>query len=63
MKLFITNSELQEILNISKSSAYQRIKQMNDELEAEGYHIVRGKVPIEKFYEKYPYLRDRLDVS
>ena len=44
--------EVQEILGIKQTKAYAMIKLLNDELQAKGYLIVRGKVPEE-------YLRDR----
>ncbi len=37
--------ELAEMLGVSESKAYQYIKQMNAELAAQGFLIVRGKVP------------------
>ena len=45
--------ELSELLGISKSKAYQHIKQMNDELKAKGYLIVRGRVPIEYAEQRF----------
>lgn len=45
-KQFYTAEELADLLRISKSTAYVHIKQMNAELENEGYLVVRGKIPI-----------------
>lgn len=37
--------ELQELLGVSESKAYQYIRQMNTELQEKGFLIVRGRVP------------------
>ena len=37
--------DLQELLDVSESKAYQYIRQMNTELQEKGFLIVRGKVP------------------
>lgn len=44
-KLYITASELAELLGISVGLAYKIIKKLNAELEKEGYLIIAGKVP------------------
>lgn len=41
------------ILSISKSKAYKIIKKLNDELETKGYIIIRGKVPVKYFKERF----------
>lgn len=38
-------------------TAHLRIQSMNEELQAKGYWIERGKVPVSFFHEKYPYLK------
>lgn len=46
-------SELGEVLGISRSKAYQLIKQMNEELQKQGYLIVRGKIPVAYVNERF----------
>lgn len=50
-KLYITASELAELLGISVGHAYKIIKKLNVELEKEGYLIIAGKVP-RGYFEK-----------
>ena len=50
-KLYITASELAELLGISVGHAYKIIKKLNAELEKEGYLIIAGKVP-RGYFEK-----------
>ncbi|MCX3068458.1 hypothetical protein OQE61_13215 [Cetobacterium somerae] len=45
--------DITTILSISKSKAYKIIKQLNDELETKGYIIIRGKVPVKYFKERF----------
>lgn len=52
-KQFYTAKELAELLRISESSAYVRIRQMNAELESKGYLVVRGKIPIAYVQERF----------
>ena len=42
---FITASEVAEIMGISRSKAYQIVREMNRELKAQGYLTVAGKCP------------------
>ena len=44
------------MVSVSESKAYCFIRQMNEELKAKGYFIVRGKVPRK-------YARERFGVS
>lgn len=37
--------DLQELLDVSESKAYQYIRQMNTELQEKGFLTVRGRVP------------------
>lgn len=37
--------DIQELLSVSESKAYQYIKIMNEELQKKGFLTVRGKVP------------------
>ena len=45
MKQVSTAKDLQEILGVSESKAYQYIRIMNEELKKDGFLTVRGKVP------------------
>lgn len=49
---FLFVGDVMEILGISKSKAYEIIRKMNKELEAEGYETIAGRVPRRKFCEK-----------
>ena len=57
MKNFYSIKEVAELLDVSISTASRRIKTMNQEMIAEGYYAEQGKVPIELFHEKYPYIK------
>ena len=52
-KIFISDKELSEIMDISLGHAYKLIKQMNNELKQSGYLVVAGKVPIAFFKKKF----------
>lgn len=45
-KYYYSAQEVSEILGISLGSAYSRIKEMNKELERDGYLTIAGKVPV-----------------
>ena len=45
MSSFLNAQELADLLDISVSSAYGFIRQMNAELSAQGYLTIRGKIP------------------
>lgn len=47
--------ELAQILSVSKSKASTIIRNLNQELEEEGYIAIRGKIPIQLVREKFPY--------
>lgn len=51
--IFITAAEMAEILGISKPYAYKIIKQMNEDLEANGFIIISGKVSKKYLEEKF----------
>lgn len=53
-KTFINAKELAQVVGISQSNAYKVIKQMNDELEQQGFLVFAGKVP-RKYFEKRCY--------
>jgi len=57
MKHFYDSKDVQRLLACgSLRTAQMRIKAMNEELATKGYWIERGKVPVEFFHEKYPYI-------
>lgn len=52
-KLYITASELAELLGISVGHAYRIIKKLNVELEQDGYLVIAGKVPRGYLMQEY----------
>ncbi|WP_404336435.1 hypothetical protein [Planococcus rifietoensis] len=57
MKNFYNAQEVKEMLDLGTiRTAHMRIQSMNAELEAKGYWVERGKVPVSFFHEKYPYI-------
>ena len=50
---FITAAEVAEIMGISRSKAYQIVREMNRELKAQGYLTVAGKCPAQYFKQKF----------
>jgi len=45
--------EVATILQVSKGHAYKLIQKMNEELEANGYLVVAGKVPRPMWEKKF----------
>ena len=52
-KQYVTADELVETLGVSKGKAYQIIRQLNDELAAEGFIKIAGKCPRKYFEKRY----------
>ncbi len=50
---YVTADELVETLGISKGKAYQIIRQLNTELEKQGYIKIAGKCPRKYFEKRY----------
>ena len=50
---FITAEEVQQVLGVSRSKAYQIIQAMNRELKSAGYITIAGKCPIQYFKQKF----------
>ena len=50
---FLFVADVMEILGISQSKAYQIMRRINKELEAEGYIIIAGRVSRQRFYERF----------
>ena len=51
--LYLTASDISEILGISKSRSYVLIRECNSELKEKGYLTIAGKVSTKYFSEKY----------
>lgn len=51
-KQIINVRDVMEVLEVSESKAYGILRQMNDELKAEGFITISGKVPKAFFEEK-----------
>lgn len=54
-KVFMTAKDVQDFLEVSRTTAYQLINEMNQELMNLGYRVQRGKVNRQYFMEKYCY--------
>lgn len=54
-KIFMTAKEVQEFLDVSRTTAYQIISEMNTEMLKSGYRVQRGKINRRYFMEKYCY--------
>lgn len=52
-KQVYTANELAEVLGVSVSKAYGYIRQMNEELQKQGFLTVRGKVPVAYVQERF----------
>lgn len=50
---FVTANKVAEIMGISRSKAYQIVREMNKELKAMGYITVAGKCPVQFFKQKF----------
>ncbi|WP_304179959.1 DNA-binding protein [Leptotrichia trevisanii] len=57
-KVFMTAKEVQDFLEVSRTTAYQLINEMNQELMNLGYRVQRGKVNRQYFMEKYCYEKE-----
>ena len=50
-KIYITASELAEMLGVSVGLDYKIIRKLNQELEKNGFLVIAGKVP-RRYFEK-----------
>ena len=50
---FITAEEVQQIIGVSRSKAYQIVQSLNRELKSMGYITASGKCPLRYFNEKF----------
>ncbi|GED33991.1 hypothetical protein BCE02nite_51320 [Brevibacillus centrosporus] len=58
MKHFYDSKDVMQLLSLNTiRTAQLRIQAMNEELKSRGYWIERGKVPIQFFHEKYPFIK------
>ena len=50
---FITAAEVAEIMGVSRTKAYQIVRDMNRELRSMGYITGSGKCPVQYFEKKF----------
>lgn len=50
---FYTVQDVMNILGVKQSKAYKEIRKLNNELKADGYITIAGKVPTKKFNERF----------
>lgn len=53
-KLFISAKEVARELEVSDSFAYRLVRKLNDELEKQGFVVVKGKIS-RKYFEEHVY--------
>ena len=51
-KLFISAKEVARELEVSDSFAYRLVRKLNDELEKQGFVVVKGKISSKYFEER-----------
>ncbi len=49
---FISAKEIQQIMDVSRTKAYQIVRDLNNQLEEMGYITVPGKCPVQYFKQK-----------
>ena len=52
-RIYLTASEIQDLLGVSRAKAYRIVKDLNEELEAKNYIVIPGRIPRKFFGEKY----------
>ena len=50
---FLKVDDVMQILGISKSAAYNVMRQLNNELKEKGYVVIRGKISRKYFEERF----------
>lgn len=50
---FLKVDDVMQILGISKSAAYNIMRQLNNELKEKGYAVIRGKISRKYFEERF----------
>ena len=58
-KTFLTVDEVAEILTVSKSKAYEIVRQLNKELKAKGFITVAARVSKTYFNERMCYSKEQ----
>ena len=59
-KHYYDSKDVKSILGLNSiRTAQLRVKALNDELSIRGFWVERGKVPIQFFHEKYPFVSIR----
>ncbi len=53
MSRFYTNHDIQGILGVGRTTAYEIIRTLNAELRNKGYHTIDGRVSKKYFCERY----------
>ncbi|WP_288886457.1 DNA-binding protein [uncultured Eubacterium sp.] len=53
VELFLSAKDVAAILSVSVPFAYKLIRQMNNELEKEGFMTIAGRVSRKRFIEKF----------
>lgn len=52
-KMYYYAEDIVELLGVSRNYAYKVIRELNDELEQQGYRVVSGKIPKKFFQERF----------
>ena len=52
-KIYLTASEVSELLGVSMGHSYKLIQKMNKELKDNGFLTIAGKIPRKYFEERY----------
>ena len=50
---FYTVKDVMNILGVKEAKAYREIRKLNEELAAEGYITIAGKIPVKRFNERF----------
>lgn len=50
---YYTVEEVQELLGVKQTRAYNIIRELNNQLKAKGYITIAGKISKKYFHEKY----------
>ena len=62
--IFMKADEVQEFLGVSRTESYRIIKRLNEELKANGYMVISGRVSRKYLEEKvYGYVGSSVPVS
>lgn len=53
MRIYLDANDIASMLDVSKSKAYEVIRQLNSELKRDGYLVLAGKVPVAYFNKRW----------